>query len=167
LSDGEENENGRLINLSNTELSPAFFLLYLNELTFGWSAGHIAKMEMVIEACLKDPNIDLVLLHEQDISKGGCGAFGELFKTTPQNLIDEPYNLNKDTAIPIYSVREYRDVILKLMLRKLMGSSPDNVSALQQKAEEHGQSEVKEKLKIVMRKWLENVKTKYNLVYNF
>ena len=72
---GTDNQNGRnrLINQLNMDRRHVFFLLYLNELSFGGSAGHTGKMKMmVIVACINDPNVNLVLLHEQDVSKAGC-----------------------------------------------------------------------------------------------
>mmetsp|Transcript_25854 Transcript_25854/g.32570 ORF Transcript_25854/g.32570 Transcript_25854/m.32570 type:complete len:110 (+) Transcript_25854:3-332(+) len=78
---------------------------------------------MVIESCITNPKISLILVHEQDSLKGGC-EFGDFFKVTPQKLIDEPYSLYRDIAIPLFSLKEYRDVSLKLILNKIVGSDP-------------------------------------------
>ena len=80
---------------------------------------------------IKQPNsccnvhrlVYLVLVHEQDTSKGGC-KFEEFFKVTPQKLINEPYNLYRDIAVPLYSMEEYRNVSLQLIINKIVTSDP-------------------------------------------
>ena len=79
----------------------------------------IKEMEMIIKSCINDPNINLILIHEQDALKGGC-KFDEFFKVTPQKLIEQPYSLYRDMAIPLYSAKEYREVSLKLILNKFV-----------------------------------------------
>eukprot|EP00551_Chaetoceros_affinis_P005001 CAMPEP_0203672110 /NCGR_PEP_ID=MMETSP0090-20130426/7720_1 /ASSEMBLY_ACC=CAM_ASM_001088 /TAXON_ID=426623 /ORGANISM="Chaetoceros affinis, Strain CCMP159" /LENGTH=439 /DNA_ID=CAMNT_0050537363 /DNA_START=1 /DNA_END=1320 /DNA_ORIENTATION=- len=112
-----------LISQSHLDQIPTFLLLLLNEFTFGQSNENNAEMLTLIESCINDPNICLVLVHEQDSTKGGC-KFDEFFRVTPQKLIDEPYNLYQEIAIPLYSMKEYRDVSLKLILNKMVTSNP-------------------------------------------
>jgi len=113
----------RLISLSSFSDRPTFFLLYLNKLTFGDTSTNKDNnvIEVLIESCIDDPNIHLVLVHEQNALKGGC-EFDDIFKATPQKLIDEPYSLYSEIAIPLYQMKEYRDVSLNLILNKMVAT---------------------------------------------
>jgi len=119
-----EDEDGKssLITQPTTPNRPTFLLLYLNEYTFGGNENHQnIEMEMIIESCLKDPNIHVVLVHEQDALKGGC-KFDYFFSATPEKLIDGPDNLYQGMAIPLYTTVEYRDVSLKMILNKMVAA---------------------------------------------
>ena len=51
--------------------------------------------------------MDLVLVHEQNKNEGGC-TFHHFFESTPEELIERPYELYKEMAIPLYSECKYR-----------------------------------------------------------
>ena len=72
---------------------------------------------------MNNPDIHIILVHEQDSLKGGC-EFAEFFKVTPKRLIEEPYSLYKDIAIPLYSMEAYRDVSIKMIVSKMVGYDP-------------------------------------------
>ena len=110
-----------LITESQVLENPAFFLLYLNQYTFGGNEEEKAELTMVIQACIDNSNINLILVNEQDVLKGGC-KFDEFFKVTPQKLINEPHSLYKEMAIPLHSMKEYRDVSLNLIINKIAAS---------------------------------------------
>jgi hypothetical protein len=73
---------------------------------------------MIIQSCIDNPNISIVLVHEKDMLKGGCD-FDDFFVKAPQELIERPNNLFKDIAIPLYSTPEYRVVGLRQILCKM------------------------------------------------
>ena len=89
-------------------------LLYLNKDTFSDVEGSVAAVVKVA----KQKGIDIILAHEQDIDKGGC-PFSYFFKNTPEELIDYPFTIYKDIAIPLYSRDEYRKMSLSLILNKI------------------------------------------------
>ena len=90
-------------------------LLYLNRDFFVDSESVLRE---VVKSSIDDPNIKIVLVHEQDVAKGGC-PFNLFFEQVPQVLIDPPYQIfNKETAIPLYSNDEYRTVSLCQILHR-------------------------------------------------
>jgi hypothetical protein len=95
--------------------APTFFLLYLNEHTFEGSAQDQHELTAIIQSCIDDSEISIVLVHEKDTAKGGCD-FGDFFKQTPQELIKPPINLFRYIAIPLYSTEEYRTISLRQIL---------------------------------------------------
>jgi hypothetical protein len=102
--------------LPNLGSMSTFFLLYLNEHTF---QGHDQnELTAIIQSCIDDSEISIVLVHERDIAKGGCD-FGDFFVNTPQELFKPPNNLFKDIAIPLYSTEEYRTISLRQILCKM------------------------------------------------
>jgi hypothetical protein len=122
--DKEDLENN--LSISNNSEKPAtatIFLLYLNEYTFEGNEQNQCGLTTTIQSCIDDPNISIVLVHEQDPSKGGC-KFDVFFEMAPEELINPPYELfNKCIAIPLYSRKEYRDVSLRKILCT-MGATP-------------------------------------------
>ena len=64
--------------------------------------------------------IKIVLVHENDPSKGGC-EFGTFFATTPQGLIEE--GIYKEIAIALHTP-PHRDVSLALVAQAL-GATKD------------------------------------------
>ena len=57
--------------------------------------------------------------NEQDEQEGGC-HFGEFYKQAPFELLNEdPYNLFKDIAIPLYTATQYRQVSFRQILGKM------------------------------------------------
>ena len=63
----------------------------------------------------------IILIHEKDVSKGGCD-FDHFFVSAPEQLSRPPIELFKDDAIPLYSAKEYRAVSLKQLLCKIGGT---------------------------------------------
>ena len=108
-------------------------LLYLNQDFFKNVEG---ALHHVIQSSIEDPNIAVILVHEQDVAKGAC-PFDLFFKQVPQNLIDPPYRIFNDIAIPLYSIKEYRIVSLREMMNRLVAngthaivkSSNDNLAS--------------------------------------
>ena len=121
-----------LINIGNaskhdlqraTEEEPikSYLFFYLNKNTFHESKK--AKVAQVVKACLDDPNIDIVLIHEMDESNCASTNFNFFFKEAPMELISgDPYDLFKEIAIPLHSEKEFRIVALRQVARK-MGAS--------------------------------------------
>jgi len=102
------------------ESEDVVLLLYLNENTF-LDTG--AKVKELVKESLEQ-GINVVLVHEKDISKGGC-EFDLLLSQTPQELQNPPYKLyKKDLAVPLYTLDAYRTVSLRLLLGKMKGKSP-------------------------------------------
>lgn len=96
-----------------------YFLFYLNEYTFIGDDHETKELIQVLISCLEDPDIELILVHERDSSKGGCD-FGEFFKQAPPVLINgDPYFIFKSIAVPIYSIKEYRIVSLREIASKM------------------------------------------------
>jgi hypothetical protein len=124
LDDGQDTapmKNGVLIakqvvsrpNASNDN-ERSLLLLYLNDNIFMDEGDN---MKGIIQAA-KDMEIDIVLVLEQDRKKGGC-EFTHFFKVTPQILIDRPYELYREIAIPLYTTSEYRIVSLHQIIRRM------------------------------------------------
>jgi hypothetical protein len=97
---------------------PTFFLLYLNEHTFEGSDQDQHELTAIIQSCIDDSKISIVLVHEKDTAKGGCD-FGDFFAKAPEELIKPPNNLFRDIAIPLYSTEEYRIISLRQILCKM------------------------------------------------
>ena len=108
------------IQLGNDSDKAVYFLLYLNEYTFSGDDHERNELVDVVTSCLNDPNINIILVHERDRSKGSC-SFDVLIQQAPTQLIDgEPYSLFKDIAIPLHSERNsYREISLKEIARKM------------------------------------------------
>ncbi len=124
-SSENDNENGNVDDGKNNLIPqptifdrPTFLLLYLNEDTFRGSDQQRNEMKTIIETCIDNPNIGVILIQEQDVSKGAC-KFNVFFRDAPQTLINRPYNLFADIAIPLHSMEEYRHVSLNLILQKM------------------------------------------------
>ena len=107
-------------------------LVYLNSHTFSGNDQDTKELAEILKICLLDKNIHVVLVHEKDVSKGGCD-FGEFFKEAPRSLINAPYYIFKDIAIPLYKTKEYRIISLTQILIK-MGAKPTR-STLDEKFE--------------------------------
>eukprot|EP00592_Proboscia_alata_P023596 CAMPEP_0194424146 /NCGR_PEP_ID=MMETSP0176-20130528/23412_1 /TAXON_ID=216777 /ORGANISM="Proboscia alata, Strain PI-D3" /LENGTH=2584 /DNA_ID=CAMNT_0039233745 /DNA_START=230 /DNA_END=7984 /DNA_ORIENTATION=+ len=105
-------------NLPND--NPSFLLLYLNKFTFEGCAEYQSELASVIQSCIDQSEISIVLVHEKDIAKGGCD-FGCFFTSAPEELIKPPNNLFRDIATPLYKSKEYRIVSLRQILCKMGG----------------------------------------------
>merc|ERR1719512_195556 len=103
---------------------PTFLLLYLNEFLFGNGEENDAQIAMIVESCINNTGIHIILVHDQDTAKGAC-KFNNLIRATPQYLVNEPLNLYKDLAIPLYSVNEYRVTSLMMILNKMVIVEPE------------------------------------------
>jgi len=111
------------ITLKVSALKNSFFetapkqilLLYLHKDTFSSAAE--SSVAASVKAA-KQKGISIILVHEQDIDKGGC-PFSYFFKNTPAELIDSPFTIYKDIAIPLYSREEYRQLSLSLILNMI------------------------------------------------
>jgi hypothetical protein len=94
----------------------AVFLLYLNRDVFQISDNGL--LERMVK-CALSQDMDIVLAHEQDSSKGGC-PFSLFFQLTPQDLIEPPYQIyNRALGVPLYGLHAFREVGLKLLLCKM------------------------------------------------
>jgi hypothetical protein len=106
---------------------PTFFLLYLNDNTFEGSDQDQNQLTSIIQTCIDDSDISIVLVHEKDAAKGGCD-FGDFFAHAPAELIKPPNNLFRDIAIPLYSTKEYRILSLRHILCKMGATLSKNDS---------------------------------------
>jgi len=88
-----------------------FLLLYLDEDVFLDADEEVYE---TVRMALK-MNITVVNVHEQDPSLGAC-LFELFFTQTPEELIEPPYSLYKDIAVPLYPLPEYRRVSLRQLL---------------------------------------------------
>jgi len=99
-----------------------FFLLYLNQDTFEDNDQDESNLTRIIKLCIADAKTSIILVHEKDVSKGGC-EFDEFFKHCPEELIKPPNNLFGDVAVPLYTTEEYRIVSLREILCKMGAES--------------------------------------------
>ena len=70
-----------------------------------------------VRAALK-MNIEVINVHELDSAMGAC-SFETFFTQTPSELIEPPYTLYRNIAVPHYSLSEYRKVSLRQLLMQL------------------------------------------------
>ena len=108
-------------SLGSSTKSQTFMLLYLNDKTFTGSNEYITKLANVLKSCQTNDSVQLVLVQEKDLTKGGCD-FGLFFSQAPQELINPPFTIFRDIAIPLYAIDIYRAISLKQILSK-MGAS--------------------------------------------
>lgn len=87
--------------------------LYLNRDTFSDDG---ASVQSLVRAA-KDSMVDIVLVHEKD-STNGC-HFNHILEQTPIELIEHPYRLFDETAIPLYSPSEHRFINLRQILIRM------------------------------------------------
>ena len=97
-------------------------LLYLNTNIFQDRNG---KVSTLVHRAM-DLKITLALIHEQDVSKGGC-PFRIFFDQTPKTLLMPPYKLFDTVAVPLYPAPEHRRISLRHLLRG-MKAKPLSVS---------------------------------------
>jgi len=67
----------------------------------------------------KNKGIRIILVHEQDLDKGGC-PFSLIIEKTSTELLDPPFKLFREIAIPLYTRDEYRTISLRLILQKMI-----------------------------------------------
>jgi len=96
-------------------------LLYLNNKMFTGSNEYITSLATILKVCQTNDSVQLVLVQEKDLTKGGCD-FGLFFSQAPHELINPPFTIFRDIAIPLYGVDKYRAVSLGQVLSK-MGAS--------------------------------------------
>jgi len=105
---------------SDLAVQKQILLLYLNKDTFCDGKNDITEAVKVA----KGKGIGIILVHEQDIDKGGC-PFSYFFDHAPQWLIDRPYRIFENVAVPLHSRDEYRKVSLRLILQKMVALTRD------------------------------------------
>ena len=115
------------LGMPNNEASsnaPTYFLIYLNQYMFQGNEQDLVELIAIVHSCIDNPDINVVLAHERNESKGGCN-FDVFFDKAPEELINPPYSLFKDIAIPLHSNEEYRDVGLRQILCKMGAKETD------------------------------------------
>ena len=65
-------------------------------------------------------NVQVILVQEKDISKGGC-EFETFFAKAPEELLQPPISLFDEIAIPLYNEEHYRVVSIRQILLKMGG----------------------------------------------
>jgi len=99
-----------------------FFLLYLKDGTFVGEAGaKIVEQLRLLLSPSKKRRPRMLLIHENDITRGGC-AFGRFFETTPEDLVSA--GLYSDIAVAFHE-EPFRQVSLVLAAQK-MGAVADS-----------------------------------------
>merc|ERR1712173_379773 len=91
----DESLDGLLFS-NRAQRNPGFLLLYLNEDLFQDDDDEVS--ELVCEAV--DSGIQVVCVHERDSNLGGA-PFDVFFSQTPQRLLDPPYQIFRDIAVPL------------------------------------------------------------------
>ena len=106
-------------DFEDSEKPTVMFLLYLNKHTFvnGGNPVDNESLSYILKRA-REYGIRIVLVHEQVTECGGC-PFSLFFRETPQELVDSPYEIYKDIAIPLYGQKEFRTVSLKSILQKM------------------------------------------------
>lgn len=105
---------------SKKDRGKCFFLLYLNKYTFtvgNHTTTETEELLSVLKKCVKN-NVKVILVHEQDGSKGSCD-FDQILKYVPEELLIGPMNIFQDLAVPLYPDIDYREVSFKKILGKL------------------------------------------------
>eukprot|EP00593_Proboscia_inermis_P015009 CAMPEP_0171309878 /NCGR_PEP_ID=MMETSP0816-20121228/20066_1 /TAXON_ID=420281 /ORGANISM="Proboscia inermis, Strain CCAP1064/1" /LENGTH=438 /DNA_ID=CAMNT_0011793699 /DNA_START=1162 /DNA_END=2478 /DNA_ORIENTATION=+ len=92
-------------------------LVYLNKDVFQNDGG---GLESILRTAI-DMDLKIVLVFEQNPEKGAC-PFGHFFSVTPQELIDPPYEIFRDIAIPLHVRPQYRNVSLQNILEKIIST---------------------------------------------
>jgi len=115
-----------LPSILSNESSNVHLLLYLNKDTFSDGdigvKGSVAELVLdFMERKLKGSKLGLVMVHEQDVTKGGC-PFRELFEQTPEVLVKQ-HRLFDTLAVPLFPSEEYREISRRFSLRN-MGAVP-------------------------------------------
>ncbi len=124
--DEEELLLGDRQNIVNSADMPTFLLLYLNEYTFtGDDEDEKSKLISIIRSCIEHPDINILLLHEQDSAKGGC-SLDSFYQEGPQELINHPYNLFQQCPIKLYSSAEFRILSLRSVLSAISNIGDTN-----------------------------------------
>jgi len=90
-------------------------LVYLNKDVFQNDGG---ELESILRTAI-DMDLKIVLVFEKNPEKGAC-PFGHFFSVTPQELIDPPYEIFRDIAIPLHARPQYRNVSLQSILEKII-----------------------------------------------
>lgn len=95
-------------------------LLYLNDRTFSDTESIV---QQTVEFALK-AKIKVVLVHEIDKDKGGC-SFTSIWDQAPPELLNPPYKLYDEIAVPLYSLDVYRQASLRLLVKKWLVLTQD------------------------------------------
>lgn len=114
-----EEEEEKELFLQNEGNIPRVFLLHLSKETFN-DDNRAIMTESIQQA--REEQIPIILVHEQDLSKGAAPDFSYFFQHTPQELMDSPINLYSEIAIPLYTRIEYRQISLHYIVEKIKSS---------------------------------------------
>ena len=94
-------------------------LLYLTTTTFLDSRGELAR---IIRRAI-NLNVTIVMLHEQDPTRGGV-SFREIIAQTPRELRLPPFQLYDTLAIPLYPMKEHRRISIRHTIRAIAAATP-------------------------------------------
>ena len=120
LNNTETLELSASLRSARTKSQTFMLLCYLNDKTFTGSNEYITRLANTLKACQTNDSVQLVLVQEKDLTKGGCD-FGLFFSQAPHaELINPPFTIFRDIA-----VEKYRAVSLGQVLSK-MGASERN-----------------------------------------
>ena len=89
-------------------------LLYLNS---DISRDKESKTLEIVKMA-KNKGTSIILVHEQDIDKGGC-PFSLIIEKTSTEMLDPPIKIFREIAIPLYTRDEYRTISLRLILQRM------------------------------------------------
>jgi len=109
----EEDSSVELDNV-HPSIERQVLLLYLNN---GISLDKEGKTLEIVKMA-NNKGIYIILVHEQDIDKGGC-PFSLIIEKTSTELLDPPFKLFREIAIPLYRRDEYRTISLRLVLQRM------------------------------------------------
>jgi hypothetical protein len=101
-------------NVLHPPIERQVLLLYLNKYI---SLDKESKTLEIVKMA-KNKGISIILVHEQDIDKGGC-PFSLIIEKTSTELLDPPFKLFREIAIPLYTRDEYRTISLRLILQRM------------------------------------------------
>ncbi|GFH43895.1 hypothetical protein CTEN210_00368 [Chaetoceros tenuissimus] len=106
-------ESGSLLRSQLESKNFKVFLLYLNKDTF--AERNIAKLGPILQAVI-DEKIPIIVVHEQDHDKGTEPNFDYFLENTPEKFM----KVYQDIATPIYTQKEYRQVSLYCIIKKII-----------------------------------------------
>jgi len=110
----EEEESSVELDNVPPPIEKQVLLLYLNN---GISLDKESKTLEIVKMA-KNKGIYIILVHEQDVDKGGC-PFSLIIEKTSTEMLDPPFKLFREIAIPLYTRDEYRTISLRLILQKM------------------------------------------------
>lgn len=106
-------ERGRLLRSQLESKKFKVFLLYLNKDTF--AERNITKLGPSLQTII-EKKIPIIIVHEQDHEKGAEPNFDYFLENTPEKFM----KVYQDIATPIYTRKEYRQVSLCSIIKKII-----------------------------------------------